>query len=287
MKFRNHLTRGFLISLLILCSCAKKDASYLANAEFEEKYSKEVQLINSNRKEPIIDPVAEARKAIIEKRASAQFDDPATLLGINGGDKLSSARIDTSKFKITQPQNFTPNSQTFEEGQALVAKNKLPSDIFDLVYITETSPPFTISGLAFDKIEIPERDFFGVKSTLNDKQYLLAGNEALQKDIDYINDKRTDDDIELSQIIIREQRELRKKQKLNKIFADDSSIVEKEKIKEENIAKEENGARKKRLAEEDPLKKSIALQIVQQNLRQNAPADPNNPNGKNAPTAAK
>ncbi len=280
MQFRNHLTRGFLIlSIALNCSCAKPGANSLANAEFENKYSKEVEFINSSRKEPIFDPDAEARKMAQKKRAPTAFEDPAAIIGVSSIDKFSSARVDTSKLKIAQPQNFTPDEQTFGEGRAMVAKSKLPDDVFDLVYITDISPPFAVSGLAFDVIEIPERDFFGIKSTLSDKQYLLAGNEALQKSIDYINDTKTDDDVELSEIIIGEQKEIRKQQKLAKIFGDDSSIVEKQKIKEENAAKEENEARKKKLAQEDPLKKSIALQIVQQNLKQNAPADPNNSNG--------
>jgi len=266
--------------LIIICSCAKNGIHSSANSEFESKYSKEVEFINSSRKEPVFNSDIEAQKIAQKKRAPTAFEDPATIMGLSGNDKLSSAKVDTSKLQNIRPQNFTPDAQTFNDGQAFVAKNNLPADIFDLIYITETSPPFAVSGLTFDVIQIPERDFFGVKSTLNDKKYLLVGNEALQRNIDQINDGRTQDDIELSEIIIREQKEIRKQRKIAKVFSEDASIIAAEKIKEESVISSQNEARKKKLQEEDPLKKSIALQIVQQNLKQNAPADPNNPNAQ-------
>ena len=144
--------------------------------------------------------------------------------------------------------------------------------MFDLVYNPTINAPFVVSGLEFDTINIPERDYYGIASTLNDKRYVLAGNQVLQKNIDEVIKQQSAEDIELSEILIKEQRQLKKQQKLTKIFGDDSTFVEKNKTKNEDAAKKEEQPS----IIDEALRKQIALQIIKQNIAHNSATDQNN-----------
>jgi len=157
-------------------------------------------------------------------------------------------------------------------------QNNLSDDMFDLTYNTSLSPPFVFSGIEFDVIEIPQKDYYGIPSTLNGKQYVMAGNQALQKNIDSIIEGQNAEEIEFSEVLIKEQKNLRKQQKLLKIFGEDSSFVEKEKIKQENKIEK---TQKKPLVD-DPIQKAIALQVIKQNFDKNAGGAAARANSSNA-----
>lgn len=169
-------------------------------------------------------------------------------------------------------QNAENNSSATNPSTARIAgQNNLPDDMFDLVYNPTINAPFVVSGLEFDTINIPERDYYGIASTLNDKRYVLAGNHVLQRNIDELIRRQSAEDIEFSEILIKEQRQLKKQQKLAKIFGDDSTFIEKNKTKNEDGAKKEE----RPSIIDEALKKQIALQIIKQNITHNSATGPN------------
>lgn len=180
------------------------------------------------------------------------------------GDVVS--RINSTRTGPTQAaQSAIANNQNANSAPNQTTNN-VSDDMFDLTYNTSLSPPFVFSGIEFDVIKIPEKDYYGVPSTLNAKQYVMAGNQALQKNIDGIILAQNAEEVEFSETLIKEQKDLRKQQKLVKIFGEDSSFVEKEKIKHENeVQKTET-----KPSFDDPIHKAIALQIIKQNFAQNA-----------------
>ena len=182
--------------------------------------------------------------------------------------KINAARLPPSP----SAQNAGNNPANQAAAAKITGQNNLPDDMFDLVYNPTINAPFVVSGLEFDTINIPERDYYGIASTLNDKRYVLAGNQVLQKNIDEVIKQQSAEDIELSEILIKEQRQLKKQQKLTKIFGDDSTFVEKNKTKNEDAAKKEEQPS----IIDEALRKQIALQIIKQNIAHNSATDQNN-----------
>ncbi len=162
----------------------------------------------------------------------------------------------------------SPNLQTLEVARA--ANNQLPKDMFIIRYATNPHPPFTSTGIEFDVIEVPQYDAFGIASNLADKQYLLTGNNALQKNIDKIESRLTRENIEFSRILIAERKRLRQEQKDAQDFSDDKITNKKIEISEDE-KKEKEFLEQKRAKRQDPLQQAIAAQIVQQNLNKNMP----------------
>lgn len=265
------LLQGSFFIFLSLASFSCKN-HYDANREFEEKFAKEVGLINSQRAQGQNNSAAKPNMPQIQVPEHSPFEDPATLLKIASPSK-NSAHIDTAKIKVKQPQEFLPNEQVFDYGREFMAKTQLPKDMFIVRYATNPHPPFTSTGIEFDTIEIPPQDAFGVASSLAKKQYLLTGNNALQKNIDKIQARRTSEDIELSEIIISERKTLRKEQKNKEIFSDDKLTYQEAKEAEinEEQEKENKFLAEKRAKRNEPERQAIAAQIIQYNLSKNAP----------------
>jgi hypothetical protein len=67
----------------------------------------------------------------------------------------------------------------------------------------------------------------------------FAGNNSLQKNVDQINAEKTAEDIEMSETLINEQKQLRRKQRMQKTFGDDSlelTLFENDSEKTEKIS---------------------------------------------------
>ncbi len=277
MTRSNFWIRSFLLlALVALHSCTSSKNYDNANIQFENRFSEDVSKINALRAPPPIEdqqnqntnPFAEK-----QKNNSDRFADPDELLGVAGSVRYSSANVDTTKFSLKQEENFSPDQQTLAAGNISNQQSKLPDDMFDLTYNLGVHSPFVVSGIEFDKIKIPERDYYEIASTLNDKRYFLAGNQILQKSIDDLIRSQNAEDIEMSEILIKEQKQLKKQQKLANIFGEDSAFVEKEKIKNNTLVKKEEI---KPSAIDEELRKGIALQIIRQNFAHNNSAPSNN-----------
>jgi len=264
------MTRNVFFLLLVfgaLSSCSDDVVQKKSNMAFQKKFGADVAKINAERlPPPPPNNFSEDAAAIKPRQATGgSFASPNELLGVSGSAQYSSAAVDTTKFSLKRVEDFSPNEQTITAAKA-AGQNKLPDDMFDLIYNTELSPPFVVSGLEFDTIKIPERDYYGVASTLNDKRYSLAGNNILQKNIDSLIRSRSIEDVEFSKIIIKEQKQLKKQQKLAKIFGEDSSFVKEEKVKSGTYVEKAEKAPEL----DDQIKKAIALQVIKQNVSNNS-----------------
>ena len=182
--------------------------------------------------------------------------------------KFSSEVSKINAARASMKSSFQGN----ESGSAVAANSKpeeannLPEDMFSLIYGQTIDSPFLISGMEFDTITIPDHDRYGVASTLNDKRYFLAGNQILQKNIDEMTKQQSAEDIEFSEALIKEQKKLRRQQKLEKIFGDDPVFINKNKGKNKDTAKKEE---QPSIIDEN-LRKQIALQIIRQNIANNS-----------------
>ena len=76
-----------------------------------------------------------------------------------------------------------------------------------------------------------------------------------------IRDKFFPSGIEISEILIKEQKQLRQEQKMRKIFGEDDAFAAKNKI--------DDGAEPIKSRNDDLIKKMIALQIIERNMAQN------------------
>ncbi len=206
------------ILFLPLFSCAGPTG---VNAEFQKKYGKQIEKLREERASP-----AAAGQEVVNQNLPKATDWRDA--GVSAPNTNSSyyAYMDIAKFNNQQqaPQEYLPNYQLYERAR-IASANNIPEDIFVIVYNTGLYPPFKKDGVEFDVIEIPEADAYGIKTALSDKPYLLSGNESLQKNIDQINDSRTQDDIKISEILIKEQKQLRRKQKIQKIFGESIELA--------------------------------------------------------------
>jgi hypothetical protein len=234
MQLKSFLLKSFFIYLsFAIASCKSTDS---ANQDFEEKFAKEIALINAKRMQDSKSPENNANNSKLKKR----------------------------------PQEFLPNVQTLGVGRAAGAQNQLPKDMFIIRYATNPHPPFTSTGIEFDAIEVPRYDAFGIASNLADKQYLLTGNNALQKNIDKIEARRTSENIEFSQILIAERKRLRQEQKDKQDFGDDIINNKKVEISDEE-KKEKEFLEQKKAKRANPIQQAIGAQVIQQNLGNNMP----------------
>lgn len=204
----------FFIFLLVLplFSCF---APKTTNELFEEKYALDIQSIKQRR--------TLAQNPI--QQNSVMFSAPPTQeevarLSASGGYY---PYYDVTKFGEKPTNNYLPNSEVYQpEG----VKNavKIPPDMFYITYKTDLHPKFRRVGVEFDAIQIPPKDAYGVTTEMSQKHYLLAGNNSLQRSVDEINNTRSVDDFEISEILIKEQKRLKQKEKMAKIFGKTKEI---------------------------------------------------------------
>jgi hypothetical protein len=200
--------------LLIFLSCCDSGAKNY-NKVFEEKYGKDIEKIKAERSQSkesqktvtILYPPTEEELRVMNKRSvQNQYNYTAV-----------------SRFDEKIPQYYITNRNSYEAAESRNNIGSLPPDMFKIHYRTKLYSEFRHTGAEFDRIAIPAIDAYGVKTEMSEKLYLLTGKKSLQKNIDQINSERTKDDIEISKILIKEQKELRQKQKMQKIFGDEIS----------------------------------------------------------------
>jgi len=234
MKFLKKFLPELLCALLLfLSSCtwssSKKVNAY--NAVFDKKYGKEVEKIRATRA-----PTQQISKEVTKIQPPTQ--DEMRLINNKAGDNYY-AYTDVSKFGGKEPQNYLPNGEFYEATRNNNPSNTLPQNMFKVSYNTTLHPPFRRFGVEFDRIAIPASDVYGVQTEMSEKSYLLAGNNSLQKNVDQINAEKTAEDIEMSEALINEQKQLRRKQRMQKTFGDDSlelTLFENDSEKTEKIS---------------------------------------------------
>lgn len=226
---KNFLTKVFiLISFLsTLQSCKGPDQGI--NETFQQKFGKAIEKVKAERTPPVVAKTKDGSNGL-------NFSGPAEQDWRDLDDSQTNnefyANVDATEYDGVRVQRFFPDAGNLERARASGAN--LPDDVFDIVYNTTVSPPFAKSGAEFDNINIPAYDAYGVRTEMSEKEYLFAGNDSLQKNLDQINSNRTPQDIEASTTIIKEQRQLKKEQKIIKTFGASSTLLDgSKKIKSE------------------------------------------------------
>jgi|GEM_PF-1187268 len=212
-----------VIFLLGTASCETENI----NENFEKKYKNDVKQFTAARTQP------NQTNGSISESPKLNFAAPTPEVRISEnsntlepGSEQYYANVDFEEYSQVQPKEYMPNGSE-------VARNssKLPPDMFELNYRAKLSPPFRKSGFEFDLINIPPQDSYGVKTAMSEKEYLLVGNKSLQKSVDQINATKSKEDVEISEILIKEQRQLKRRQKMIKMFGEDSLPLDSAKSK--------------------------------------------------------
>lgn len=207
---------ALVIFLLGFSSCKIETV----NDNFREKYSKEVEKISASRSQSFDKPIPVGMRPKQDFSApipqnkvlhSGQADAP--------GSEQYYANVDFEEYSGVRPKNHLPNASSYHQGRNAP---HLPDDMFDLSYKTRLNPAFRKSGFEFDMIKVPRKDAYGVKTAMSEKDYLLVGNDSLLKNVDQINSQRSEEDIEMSETLIKEQKILKRRQKMIKIFGEKS-----------------------------------------------------------------
>lgn len=228
----------FCLIFFAVSSCAKDSLEESANKNFEKKYGQQVKKISADRV-----PTKQQNKEVVVSTAPTPEELQATASDKAKQDYYS--YVDVAQFGEKIPQAYLPNGEVYERTRGANPSNTLPPDMFEIAYNTNLYPPFRRAGVEFDRIEIPPFDAYGVKTEMSEKTYLLAGNASLQRNIDLVNSTKTPIDMEVSEIVIREHKQLKRKEKMIKIFGEDSiEIAELDKAKEA-VKKEEKSEEKK------------------------------------------
>lgn len=242
MGFLQKLFSGFLLlsALLFATNCQTPQSNIEAiNEPFEKKYGKEVEKINFSRT-----PTKQQDKEVTYSTAPTVEEVNESIAAKPGYYPY----VDVSKFTQEKPvQTYMPDADTYESAASRNPSNAIPPNIFEVSYNTNLHPPFRRIGAEFDTINVPPQDAYGVKTAMSEKPYLLVGNDALQKSIDHINNDKTEMDVEISETLIREQKQMKRKAKMIKTFGEEggielASLEKNNEKKEEKIAapKEEN-----------------------------------------------
>lgn len=233
----------FLASLLFtLFSCAKEET---INSSFERKYGREIQRMREMRG---LDRMGKAVKR--DPLANPQYSSPPSRAEIerqmagNGGYNSYSP---IQKIGQAPRQDYRPNAEIYQTQRRNNPSRSLPDDMFYITYNNQLHPPFKRIGQEFDYISIPEYDAYGVETEMANKQYLLAGNNAVQKSLDKIRSARSEDDVAISKSLIKEIKEEKKQKRTIRIFGRNllSSTVEveeinfEEEVENDDLAQEE------------------------------------------------
>lgn len=198
---------------LFACSSPQQEVNKL----FEQKYGEEIRNVKKQRAAASRDP---------EQQGVMIFSTPPSAEDV-AKEKIANGYYpyaDITKFGEKAPQNYAPNGEVYQQSQKSDPANSLPPDMFYVTYKTDLHQPFRRVGTEFDSIQIPQEDIYGVKTEMSLKAYLLAGNNALQRNIDEINNARTKEDFEISETLIKEQKQLKQKEKMAKIFGKEKTI---------------------------------------------------------------
>ncbi|MBM5783120.1 MAG: hypothetical protein FJ368_06870 [Pelagibacterales bacterium] len=247
--------------LLCLCSssCEKKN---VINEAFKEKYGQEIERIKNDRT-----PTQDVKIGTKYNFESPTFENTTKASENRVVDpEQQYANVDVQEYSEVKPKQFFPDSNVYVEGKASQA---LPDNIFDLSYNTTLSPPFRPVKSAFDLVQIPSYDYYGVRTALEEKQYTIVGNNYLQKNIDEIGATRSKEDIEISKILIAEQKKLKRQYRMEKIFG------QKDQIDDSKNKKEKKSDDKKESADKMPETEKVVEENLQPVNKQNSESGSN------------
>jgi len=200
----------FLISFLFSC-VSSPDVNFV----FEQEYGQEIEQIKKMRanvdvKDPnqvfeFVPPNAqEVLNEQVEKNSYVPFSD-------------------VRKFGESPQSTYLPAAEVYEQTKK-GSQNQLLPDMFYISYGTDLHSSFQRIGVEFDAIDIPQEDAYGVKTEMSQKTYLLAGNDSLKGSVDEINNSRKKEDYEISEILIKEQKQINRRNKMARIFGSDKGI---------------------------------------------------------------
>lgn len=197
-----------LFSLLFLLSACSSELDK-SNDNFNKKYREEIKKINEQRK-----PDKQANQEKI-------FSRPPTPEEVT--EDLASKieyypYVDIAELGKNRGAENLPNQEIYEQGRMRNPSDSLSPNVFEINYNLALYPPFRKIGAEFEIISVPKLDGFGVTTEMADKSYLLAGNNSLQRAVDSINSKKTEDDIEISKMLIQEKKKMQRQNKTKQIF---------------------------------------------------------------------
>lgn len=219
--------------IFILSSCNLTIFNDKKNSRFEKIYSKEVEKINRER---------ELKNEDNAKNFNDILTTPSQQDQVTSNDSNSFDYVDISYIGAKKQEKYYPDFETYEFGKNSQPSNAFSPKIFEIGYNTYLNKPFSVSGVEFDYIDIPELDSFGVRSSSGNKNYTLVPIQSLQEAIKVINQARTEEDIEFSKkLIVDKKNLLRKKNSLrNNDDKDYAKFFEKSsEVNNINVAKEE------------------------------------------------
>jgi hypothetical protein len=244
LKLNKMIARILATILLIspLTSCSNKMEQN--NKNFLGKYGGQVNRINNAR-------AKESRKQMQPPALKAEDEpgkSPAQIIGVSGTFQERSAFIDTTKLKLPEkPEPTGPTMRTFLHGKH--EQSRVPN-IFKVSYELENRPTsYKRKGTTFDDIVIPEHDYFGIKSSLDKKEYDIIDSNVLQENMDHIDNYLTPVNKEINIILLKEREEMRRRKiadlflgkKLEDLVKADKDLENKEEIERvEETNKTEN-----------------------------------------------
>ncbi len=283
MKKPSSSLKLFKLSILlcvtsVVFSC-KNPGSSAINQNFQEKYGSQVEKIQDYYS-------LQRKKAYNESRPKSprvrSYKDPSQILGNEGPSKAAESFFDTTQLSNQKQQNFkphTPDIQTLRHAKQFYPANNLPDDLFSLKYQMTRKLPYKVVGYEFDRIKIPKKDAFGINSDLNDKKYIIAGNDDLQRSLDQYSKAQTEYDNEISDLIIKEKRKIEQEQRYKELY--DTNNEEDLKKPSKQMQEDKSWILRKKEIRNDPVRKIIATQVIKYNLYKNRPKVENKNNQSN------
>jgi len=244
------LYQSFLIGTLLLLSlsifsCTSSSIKNY-NEVFETKYGEEIKKISFERQNEL--------NAIGSVKTPQGFDNAQEEL-VKEYREQYYPYADIAKLGDNPRENFLPNGEVYQQIKERNPQESLPSDMFFITYNTNNHPQYSYDGSEFDAIVIPPQDAYGVKTELLQKPYMMAGNNNVQRSVDRLQKRLNEENIELSKTIISEKKQLRRQQKMVKIFGEND--LENSKI----LVVEQNKTDTKKVEEIKPKQPEIASNI--------------------------
>jgi hypothetical protein len=206
-KFFKFFKSGFTtlplyVCLMFLFSCSSEKLPD-SNEIFNEKYGKEIERIKKNRLS------SQKKIEITPNTPRNNFTSPI--------------KEDRSTYSNKNVRDFGEVYSSIQFLNQATANKNFSSEIemFENNYYSAIQFPFQRIGKEFDVIDIPPQDAYGVETEMNDKEYLYISKKLLQNNIDEINQNKDSTHIKNSKILISEQDENQRKEKMKKNFGDD------------------------------------------------------------------
>ncbi len=222
-------------ALIFLSACSSSIEVQDQNKKFETKYGEETKKINQERKK-------ELSETNLVLSPTSFVKDQQEL--IKEYQEQNYPYADIAKLGDNPHENFLPNGEVYQQLKSRNPQESLPANMFIVSYNTEKHPQYRYDKSEFDGVSIPTSDNYGVKTELMQKPYLMAGNNHLQKSVDRLNRRLTNENIEFSKILIAEKKKYRSQQKMINIFGEEEitnsqklNDTEKKKVDKKDDAK--------------------------------------------------